>query len=176
MSYWSAKSDLEFMEKFKADVCALWAKEDEYANWQHPNPRYLGPQPDVEDDPAYQEVRERIAKGMTRAEGIARRLRVGHSLSNLLWTGYHQPDRQSVRDALNGTVGAVEDEVRIERRHIWNPLWWLLHGPFLLLRSAGINTDKVEQRLWSRVLVQFAVDLAVGVLAALVLVALGVGR
>jgi len=58
---------------------------------------------------------------------------------------------------------------------VWNPLWWLLHGPFVLLHSAGVNTDKVERKLWSRLLVQLGIDLAVGIVAVLILRAFGVG-
>jgi hypothetical protein len=178
VSYWSAKSDLKFMREFREAVGKKWELEDDYANWEHPtNHRYLGPRPEVTDDALYKEDRGRIAEQMNRAEAIARRHKVQHSMSVVLRDGGNapSPDRQRMLDGVNRAVGAVEEEVRDERPHIWNPLWWLLHGPFMLLRSAGVNTDKAERHLWSRVAVQFTVDLAIAVLVALVLNALGVG-
>ena len=31
---------------------------------------------------------------------------------------------------MNKTVRACEDEIAAEGRHLWNPQWWLLYGPF----------------------------------------------
>lgn len=170
MTYWTAKADLAFIEAFRQDVKDKWALEDEYANWQPSSFRYLGDPPDVRNDDRYNDVRRRIAEDMNRADAIARRLRVGHDLSVILRDqGPMSAPRQAMEDALNRTVGAVRDEVQTERRRIRNPLWWLLYGPFVVLRSAGVNTESVERRWWSRVLVQLGVDIAVGLVAALLL-------
>jgi hypothetical protein len=197
VSYWTAKADLKFMGKFRADMNEMWALEDKYDEAERArNFRDLSDPPDVKDDPDYQEVRERVAKGMTRAIDIAYRLKVpvgivstpppviaGSSpvirttMFDVILTDrtYRRIPRQEIKDDLNRTVGVAEDEVRAEWRHVWNPLWWLLHGPFLLLRSAGLNTEKVERQWWSRVAVQLGIDLAVGVVALLILRAFGVG-
>lgn len=178
MSYWSAKSDLQFIQAFKSDVDELWKLEDKYANWQHPNPRYLGNPPDVKDDPDYQKVRERVAKGVSRATRIASRLQVPVALVSspppviarsaptirttmfeviLTDRTYRRIPRQEIKDDLNRAVGACEDEVRAERRHALNPAWWLwtafvfiLRIPFIVLKAAGFNTDKFESELWAK--------------------------
>lgn len=160
MSYWSAKSDLAFMESFRADVLDMWARDDANANWQHPNPRYLGHPPDLDDDAEYQEVRTRIAQGMNRAEEIARRHAVGHSISIILrdW-GRTPPSRQNVMDGVNRTVGAVAEEVRIERKHVLNPAWWalqvlafVLRIPLMVAGLMGADREKLEKDVWPRVL------------------------
>jgi hypothetical protein len=167
------------MHDFRSDVLAKWELEDQYAKWEHPtNPRYLGERPSVSDDQTYKEVRARIANHTNRAEALARRHHVGHSMSIILrdGSGGPSPGRSGMLDGVDRTVGAIEEVLEAERHRVWNPLWWLLHGPFMLLRSAGVNTEGVERRLWSRVAVQLGVDVAVGLLAALIVYEIGVGR
>jgi hypothetical protein len=160
VSYWSAKADLDFMRVFHADLEAMWKKVDDHATWQPSSFRYLGPRPSVRDDLDYQQVRSRIAKGTTRAERIARRLKTGHSLSNVLWdSGPYKVPRQSVTDAVNVTIGAAEDEVRAELRHVRNPLWWLsqvidvvLRLPLIVLSKMGADTEKLQKEVWPKMI------------------------
>lgn len=177
VSYWSAKSDLEFMAQFRLDVFELWKVEGAAAN-RHPNPRWLGEQRDVGTDPQYQMVREKVTRGMSRAVRLGRSLRVPFDLlsypapitggpvidvnlfeSVLKDTSHGGVDRQWVIDSLNRTVGAAEEKVRVERRHALNPAWWLwsvlvfvLRIPFILLSAAGFNTAKFEDELWAKLL------------------------
>ncbi len=184
------------MRLFQRDVEELWRREDYNAAWKHPDPRWLGERPRLQDDEEYQQVRQRVAKGIMRAERISSRLRVPVMITSpppaviagsaptirtsmfeaiLTDRTYRRIPRQEIKDDLNRAVGAVEDEVKAEWRHVWNPLWWLLHGPFMLLRSAGLDTERVERRLWSRVTVQLGIDVVVGLLAYLLLRFVGLG-
>jgi hypothetical protein len=159
MGYLSAKSDLAFMEQLRANVEAMWAKEDAYADWRPPTFHSLEEPPDVKSNPDYQAIRERVAKDQHRAQGVARRLEVGHSLSNILWDGQFQPPRQDVRDAPNAIIGAAEHEFERERRHVRNPLWWVGRGvdtvlglPTTVLVKLGANRDKLENEVWPKVI------------------------
>lgn len=180
MSYWSAKADLTFMKGFQADVTDLWRREDDAANWRPADFRSLEEPPDVKDDPDYQKVRERVAKGISRALRVATRLQIPVELVStpppviagsapairttmfeaiLTDRTYRRIPRQEIEDDLNRTVGACEDEVRVERRHVLNPAWWLwtafifiLRIPFIVLKAAGFNTEKFEDELWAKLL------------------------
>jgi hypothetical protein len=172
VNYWRAKADLAFMEEFDADVRNMWKRVDAIASWRPPF-RYTGPRPKVTDDTKYRAARARIAKGMNRAQAIATRLNIGPSMSYILAEAYHRVPRQTLVDLLNQTVGACEAEVAAERRHIWNPLWWLLYGPFVLLQSAGVDTAKFEKKWWSRALVQITFGVITGLIVWATLAAFG---
>jgi hypothetical protein len=179
VSYWSTKSDLEFMERFHADVKALWALEDKYQEAaRRRNFRDLSDPPNFEDDPEYQKVREAVARGISRASHIAARLGVPVGLTSypapavggpiiqtnlfeviLRDTTHRGIPRQDIVDGLNRTVGASEEEVRAERRHVLNPAWWGLQAIAFILRvplevavMMGADRSKLEKEVWPRVL------------------------
>lgn len=144
------------MRSFKSDVEEVWRLEDEHEEWarqwSRANFRSLQDPPDrLKDDPNYNAVRERVAKGLTRALDIASQQRVPVGIVShpppaiagaaptiqtssfeivLKDRTYRQGGipRQDIKDDLNRTVGAVEDQVRVELRHVRNPAWWLWMG------------------------------------------------
>jgi len=164
------------MEGFREDVLDLRAREEAARSWRPSSFRSLEQPPDVQDDPAYQQARERVAQGMSRAVRIGRSLGVPVDMRshpapavggpvidvNLFeavlvdGTG-RRMNPQWVVDALNRTVGECQEAVRVERLRAWNPFYWLwvafvfvLRIPFLLLEATGFDVAKIENHLWGR--------------------------
>jgi hypothetical protein len=66
-------------------------------------------------------------------------------------------DFQRVIDIMNQMEGACEKQVIIERRHLFNPFYWvfelltfILRIPFLLIRTSGFHVEKFEEQFWGR--------------------------
>ncbi len=163
MGYFKAKSDLEFLLRFRADVIELFEHEGKAAKKLRDEQVFVlssewkGAVQSVatRDDPVgYQAVRQRVAIRMTRAVQLAKMLRVPVDFTSLpapAIGGYPIPfnvfesvlkdlshgegvDRQMVIDTLNRTVGAAEEKVRSELRHALNPAWWLWSALVFILR------------------------------------------
>ncbi len=186
MNYWSAKSDLIFIKHFRDNVLELYIHEDQATaelnrsgqlitsrEWK----KAVSAVAHRADPAGYQEVRRRVAVGMTRAVRLASELGVP-----TLFTSYPAPavggpvipfqlfeailsdpshgqgvDAQLVIDALNRTVGAGEDKVQEQFRHLVNPAWllwaaliFILRIPFIVLGAAGFNIEKFESELWAK--------------------------
>jgi len=180
MGYWQARSDLEFMVQFRSDVVELYKHESEALEQIKQSGasmtgrdlrRAIPVTASQNDQQGYQAVRAKLATEMTRAVRIAHQRRVpveavsypapsigGAAIPyNLFEATLNDPshgdgvDRQKVIDALNKTVRACEDRVRVEWKRFSNPLWWLwsavsyvLRIPFVIAGAAGIQVDKFE--------------------------------
>jgi hypothetical protein len=163
VSYWSAKSDLAFMLRFRADVFELYEHEAKAAKELHERGGYIAGHEwqdaikyvaNENDTAGYQAVRQRLAVGMSRA------VRVGHQLGiptdlqsypapaiggpiipvNVFEATLNDPshgsglDKQLIIDTLNRTLGEADEKVRDERRHALNPAWWLWSLASFILR------------------------------------------
>jgi hypothetical protein len=153
VSYWRAKSDLDFMWRFRADVFKLIEHEGraaqqlrERVGWI-PSPEWkdaVKATANENDAKGYQAVRQRLAVGMSRAVRIGRQLRVPAVLrtypppavggpiidvnifeATLSDHSWGGVDVQQTVDTLNRTIGACQERVRVELRHAINPAWWL---------------------------------------------------
>jgi hypothetical protein len=181
VSYWSAKSDLDFMLRFRADVFELFKHEGKAEQELRQGGAYMS-QRELRDavksvatknDPdGYQAVRLRLAVGVSRAVRIGRELGVPAdlrtyppaaiggpvidvnifeaTLTDPSWGGV---DRQHTVDTLNRAIGACDERVRVERRRVLNPAWWLwslvsfvLRIPFILASATGLRVERFETR------------------------------
>ncbi len=150
MSYFQARSDLEFIRQFRADVLQLWELEDQAAE-ETKLPRSLLPralqqavQAEASKIAGYQEARDRVNMGVLRAIDIARRLGVPVDFQSIPPPAVggviipvnkfyavlddHSHDgvmRQQVWDALTQAVGQCEAEVARQFRRLVNPLYWI---------------------------------------------------
>ena len=180
MGYWQARSDLEFMVEFRDDVMELYKHEGRAmeeikqgaTSMTGREVRQAIPATAIANDAqGYQSVRAKLATGMARAVRIAhqRRVRIeavsypapsvgGAPISyNLFEATLDDPshgdgvDRQAVIDALDKTVRACEERVRVEWKRFSNPLWWVwsavsfvLRIPFIIAGAMGIQVDRFE--------------------------------
>jgi hypothetical protein len=149
VSYWSAKSDLDFMLRFRADVFELFKHEGKAEQELRQGGAYMS-QRELRDavksvatknDPdGYQAVRLRLAVGVSRAVRIGRELGVPADLltyppaaiggpvidvnifeATLTDPSWGGVDRQHTVDTLNRAIGACDERVRVERRRVLNP-------------------------------------------------------
>lgn len=175
MIYFRAKKDARFIKSFREAVFGLWNAEE--AARKSLGPRSLVDEDEkVRNDIIYQKMRELIARDMSRAVSIARRLQVPadltfypapaiggpvielHAFEAILHDPTHRGlDRQVIVDDLNRTIGAAEERVSVEFRRLINPLYWLKEGlklvlriPFMLIEATGFNVAKIEDHLWGR--------------------------
>jgi hypothetical protein len=153
VSYWGAKSDLDFMLRFRADVFELFEHEGKAAKELRESAGYISRRElkdavksvaSTNDPTGYQAVRQRLAVGMSRAVRIGRELGIPAELRsypppaiggpvidvNVFEATLNDPswggvDRQHTVDTLNRAVGACAERVRVERLHALNPAWWL---------------------------------------------------
>jgi hypothetical protein len=152
MAYWRAKSDLEFMIRFRDNVAELFRHEDAAAEEVAQGWGYMSPDERkrairvvaTQNDGGYQEVRGRIAVDMARVVqiGWARRIPMQFTsypapvvggpiipvniFESVLFDPSHGGiERQVVVDTLNRTVGACAAQLRVEFWRLFNPLYWL---------------------------------------------------
>lgn len=151
MSYFQAKSDLNFMNDFKQNVSELWRIEDEaardidYDDFDSYSEYQIVLQATASQIKGYQDLRSRVAKGVIRAERIATRLGVSIVIisypapavggpvihqsffSAILRDFSHggQITKQQIHDAIHQTVGECEARISIEKRRLINPLYWI---------------------------------------------------
>lgn len=175
-SWLQAKSDLRFMNEFRSLVHSLWAKEDAASKGgTRPIARGFTEYQQViqaraSENPEYTALRDRIAKGMTRAIRLAHRHAAVVDISvapapaiggpiqpiNLFYTVLRDTTwdgvgRQWVDDSLAQTVGACEAQVAKSFRQMVNPLCWIKEAlvlavrlPFILVSVSGFDVGKVE--------------------------------
>lgn len=182
MKYFEAKADLEFIRRFKSDVDRLWEIESGAAAAVQPS----GAMParmqraivrgEARQAQGYDQVRERVARGVVRASRIGYQSGVPIELLsypapavggpvvrvNLFQAILHDDShggvgRSRIEDVLNQTVGACEERFERERRYLRNPLNWIkealvfvLRIPFLLVKATGFDVGKVEDQLWAK--------------------------
>jgi len=151
MSYFQAKSDLNFMKDFKQNVLELWKIEDrvardiDYNDFDSYSEYEVVLQALASQITGYQDIRSRVATGILRAERIAIRLGVpieavscpapivgGPVISQSFFyailrdfTHGAQIERQMIKDAVNQTVGECETRLSVEKRRLINPLYWI---------------------------------------------------
>jgi hypothetical protein len=154
MGYFKARSDLDFLVRFRTEVFELWGYEGRAAKklneegffpiaseWK-PAVRSVATK---EYPTGYQAARQQVSVDMTRAVRMARKLGVPVDYTSLpapAFGGYPIPfnlfesvlldpshgegvEGQAIVDALNRTVGAARDRVHTEAMHLINPAWWL---------------------------------------------------
>jgi len=190
MSYFQARSDLNFMLEFKKVALELWRIEGEavekYSNPDAVSSRHLSPierqqivQSKANRIEGYHQARERVVKGILRANRIASKLSVPVELecfpmpvlagsapviklscfdAVIRDISYGGVNRQVVYDALNQTIGECEAHVTDEFRHLINPLYWIkellvfiIRIPFILVEASGFDISKVEDHLLAKV-------------------------
>lgn len=148
-----AKSDWEFIKKFRENVFRLWEMEGRAGQSlqyelgigiQTPYERQLTIQYALRDNQEYQSVRESVATGVARATRIAIQNGVsilGNSYPppavggpvipiNLFEVVLHDHsysgyNPQQVIGDLNSTVSAAHERIHTEFMHMINPLYWL---------------------------------------------------
>jgi hypothetical protein len=150
MSYLQAKSDLDFMLRFKADVINFWgfeqgARKNIKKNFDSKREYQEALAVEASKISGYQEQRNAVSQGILRATRIAKRFGVP-----LILTSYPAPivggpvinqslfsailkdfthggfaDKQSIVDALNQTIGECKSVASREKRHLVNPLYWI---------------------------------------------------
>lgn len=184
MGYLQARSDVRVMQGFRNDVIELWKIENRAAKKLSPGDmRHLSPyerqniiQAKASKIEGYQGLRERVARGVLRANRIARRLdvpiecasfpmpAVGGPVIHLSAfdaiisdNSYDGVDQQRIIDALNQAVGECEAEVHAEFLHLINPLYWIkaalvfvIRIPFMLIELSGFDVSKVEDHFLAR--------------------------
>lgn len=192
MAYWKAKDNLKFMTEFRTTVKNFWNIEDvleanqssayiEYVfsnNELQANRQAVGKA--VED---YPQLREQVAKCIKRATITAHYQRTPYEVDSLpelavggpiipvnLFeallndTSHRGIKRQYILDAINQAVGACEEQVKVERRHLYNPGYWLyaaflffIRIPFKLIELSGFDVRKVEDRFIAKVFKLFEI-------------------
>jgi hypothetical protein len=189
LEYFSAKSDLNFMRQFREDVSELGEMEasvrGEFGQYAAlggfrssiPSERQKMLQGFATDRvEGYQDMRERVSKGVIRAIRIGRKLRIPTDVrsvpapmvggavipQNILMAaitdnshGGIQP--QLILDTMNMIVGACEARVEAEWRKLLNPLNWIkeiltfiLRIPFMIIEATGFDVHTIENHLFGR--------------------------
>ncbi len=207
MEYLKAKSDLEFIKRFRDDVIELGRMEDKASEELHNynSTRLVIPSEyqkaiqhiATEHVDNYQDVREKVAKGVHRAV----RLGYKHGISsdvqsapprtvggviipqNIIMAtitdnSYGGIERQLILDTVNMIIGACEAHVQAEWGRLKNPLNWLKEGlkfilriPFMIFEASGFNVGKVEEHLFAKLFKVVEV-----ILIIYILLRLGLGR
>jgi len=186
MQYFQAKSDLTFIGKFRDDVLELGRME---SSVRHELQGYGGFGLSVPSEyqkaiqrvantqvEGYQDVRERVSKGVVRAIRIANKLRiptdvrsipapmVGGAIipQNILMAAIKDSshggiEKQLILDTMNMIEGACESRVETEWKRLLNPLNWvkailafILRIPFMLIEATGFDVHKVEDHLFAK--------------------------
>jgi len=138
LSYLQAKSDLKFMQNFHQTIVELWRFEKKasenlkYSDFRDRREYQIALQAEASKIPQYQEVRRRVAKGIMRADRIARCFGVPNIFesypapavggpiirqkvfSAILKDMSHgdQVNNQTIYDAINQTIGECEANVK----------------------------------------------------------------
>ena len=198
MSYFQAKEDLEFIHEFAKAVAELWKIEDEAAKSIRPpglSPPSLGEirrlsQVEAGKRKDYQRVRAQVAQGVLRAKRIADRLGLlgvyesypmpavgGPVIPVTLFDAilydptYNGVPRQLIIDALNQTLGASQERVAVEYRHLKNPIYWMkevlvfiIRIPFIIIEASGFDVSKVEDHFLGRAFKLFEIIVLIAIL------------
>jgi hypothetical protein len=184
MGYWKAKSDNRFIQSFGNNVTQFLtmqadleqaAGSDNFMAFggRPPEHRLQERQQQIQE---CQSLRTQITMEVERAKRIADKLgmptivtswpapaiggpvmRINVFDALLVDYSYRNVTEQMIIDALNKTLAATIEAVQIERRHLWNPFYWLLEVfkfiiriPFMLIQLSGFNVDKVEDHFISK--------------------------
>jgi hypothetical protein len=184
MSYFQAKSDLEFVHEFANAVTELFKIEAEASTRVSVGPPRFLTRTEIHDEIVreahqhehYAELRAKVARGVPRANRIANRLELltvfesypmpavgGPVITVTLFDAIlHDPTysgvpQQSIIDALNQTLGACQERVAIEFRHLINPMYWvkellvfIIRIPFIIIEASGFDLSKVEDHFLGR--------------------------
>jgi hypothetical protein len=168
-------------EFWKADKLISLAKEEVRYSFSGIDPKKME-QFATELDAAttnYPILREQISKGLNRATYLANNLNTTWHVTSypppaiagsspaipinlfqavLMNTSYgHTVTHEHILDALNELVGACEEEVDNQWKHLINPLYWIfgllkfvIRLPFILVQLSGFDISKVEDLLISK--------------------------
>jgi hypothetical protein len=186
LGYWKAKADLEFAEEYRGAVTGFW-KAERIIELHNSEGRYhrhnlhreeLQEYDDrlqrAEDD--YIKLREEIAKGIKAATIIADEQGTTYSLISypapavggpvipvnifqaiLNDTSHGGVGNKQILDALNEMIGSCEQELRVQKRHLLNPLYWpyailvfLVQIPFRIFQLSGFDVNKIEEHLLAK--------------------------
>lgn len=181
MNYLNAKSDLNFIKNFSVSVSKLWSIEDIASkkvkgSYLFDDDYNFSIVKEASKDCYYQENRSIVAKSILRATKIANFYRIPIHLNSfpppavggpvipinlfeviLYDNSYGGVDKQMILDAINKTIGACDDRVRIEFFHLINPFFWLrellvfvLRIPYVILSTTGFNVSKIEESIWGK--------------------------
>lgn len=203
MAYWQAKKDLAFINAFRNTVVSFWTSEDEIQrviDESSVNYRLSGQlQPATASlRQQNQGIREQLAKDIIRANRLALRRGVpivitstpppavgGYRINFYLFDAILRDpshgavigrgiERQQIFDTINTTIGACEDQVETEWKHLINPLYWIkaafvfiLRIPANLISLAGFNVEKFEEHFWGKAINLIWIFFVIGVLLLL---------
>ncbi|UEX79156.1 hypothetical protein [Sediminicurvatus halobius] len=166
MIYFSAKSDLAFLQGFKSDAETFLRAEGGEIRATDVNRIN-------EEFVQHQQRRQRLARGTPRAKRIARSLgapvdlvsypapavggpivRVNTIDAILVNDGHERIPNKRILDALEQALGECQEQVRKEFLQLVNPLYWfsrvirlILRLPFLALETAGFRPETFEKSL-----------------------------
>jgi hypothetical protein len=170
IDYWEAQ---EFLEMYSRDGDRIrYTLSDEDQNKY----RVLVQSKETE----YPTLREKIAKGFKRASAISFKHDVTFSAVQypppmiagsappipinfyqavLTELGYQPIDHSLTLDALSEMIGACEEEVNRQWKHLRNPFYWIIallktiiRLPFIILQLSGFDVAKVEDKLFAKIL------------------------
>lgn len=180
MIYFSTKKDLAFLNQFKSDVVSLFNIEGgvrlESSIMTTPSERRSIRQGKAAQVEGYSEIRERIAKNVSRAIGLANAVGIplilysypapavggpvitlNMFLAILNDNSHGGVSKQQIIDTLNQTIGQYERRVETEFWQMVNPLYWLkmlaltiIRLPYTILKLSGFDVSKIEQELWGK--------------------------
>lgn len=187
MIYFKPKFNLKFMREFKADVRELWKQENTATRNLKKSGRldFIYMKDDRVDaiiseakrQEGYVELRERVAKNVLRAMSLARSLGVPVDLTscpapsiggytipvNIFYAILHDTSHGGISghmiiDAIDQTIGRLEELVKKDLRRLLNPFYWLkelvkliLRIPFLLIKATGFDVSKIEDHLFGKI-------------------------
>lgn len=182
MIYFSDKEDLNFIVDFRKNIEDLWkfeskASENLQSDYILPPEQYKNIViSEASEIDGYSEVRTKVSKALTRASIIADINAVPIHLKSipppavggaiipinlfeaiLIDNSYGGINRQMILDALDRTIGACENRVKLNFHKLINPFYWIksliifiLRIPFLLLSTTGFNISKIEDNLFAK--------------------------
>lgn len=172
------------MIRFRQAVLELWRIEKEaarnikFSDYRSKYEYQTVLQAEASKIKGYQEVRQRVAKGILRGDRIALRFGVPNIFESfpapavggpiirqnvlyaILKDSSHggQINNQAIYDAINQTIGESEAEVSLKKRRLLNPFYWIkelivfiIRIPFLLVQASGFDVSKVEDHFLAKI-------------------------
>lgn len=184
MGFLEARSNLKFVTSFRAAVFQLWdyensaskeLKRDGFRSFSHRDVQSAIVATASRMD-GYPQAREQVVKDVLRVSKIAQQHGVPYMFQSypapavggpvisvnifqaiLTDTSHVGFERRIIKDAIDQTIGACEDQLGIEVRRLLNPLYWvkelivaIIRIPFLLIEASGFDTSKIEDHLFAR--------------------------
>jgi len=208
VGYFRAKGDLEFMHGFMFTVTRYWTAEqivndqiqdiNDNQSWDTDKQRDERETVLMREGQKFDDLRVRVAKDTNRAARIARRYGASVDIASypapliggpIIQTNIfqcilrdvthgNQVTPQIVVDAINQTIGACEEQIEIEWRHLKNPLYWIkaalifvLRIPFMIIEATGFDVSKVEDHFLAKLFKLIEV-----IIIFYVLIRLGAGK